>query len=474
MHVRSRIVAAAVTAGLLVASVAVVPSAEATGLPFTPDPVNSTATLTFYDAAGARVTSGSVSAAPFATYVASSADLRTGSDTKATLYGYLPKNGVDTGAWSGEQLTASTSYPVAAVGSVPTTLPVTTLGVGDITLAALLADFPNTAVDGYQGLYQLRLRTSGGSGGGVSTHYAEADILVTGTTWSQVYPNFLTATTTTIATSVASPITAGTPLTLTSTSTTGVAGSVTFTDGGTALAAAVAVDTTTGQATLTFSPTGGGHSFAADFAPSDGAHSGSSSAPLAFTVDKTTATAALTVPATARFGTGVNATISVSGSAGTPTGTVQVREGATVLASGTLVNGAVTLKLPASLAVKAHSLTAAYAGNSTYLAATSAAKPVTVLRAISTVTAKLSKVKIRRTVHGVLTVKVTAPGVVPTGTITVKWGSKKLVAKVLARGVAVLTLPLLAKGTYKLVALYSGSAFVLPRASAVVTLTVTA
>jgi hypothetical protein len=381
MHSRLRVIAASVATALLASSVALIAAvpAQATGVPFTPDPVNSTATLTFFDAAGAPVTGGTVTDAPFATYAASSADLRTGGDVKATLYGYTPKNGIAPGAWGGEQLTASTNFPVAAVGSVPTSLPVVTLGSGDLRLADLIADFPNTATDAFQGLYQLRLKTSGGVSGGTSAHYAEADILVTGTTWSIVYPAPLTASSTT-----------------------------------------------------------------------------------------------LSVAATSRYGTSAKATVTVTGATGTATGTVQVTEGAVVLGSAQLVNGSAVITLAKTLAVKAHSLTASYSGDSAYATSTSAAQRLTVVKAPATVTAKLSRAKIRRTVHGLVTVRVVAVGVAPTGTVTITWGSKRLVAKAVSRGVAVLKLPLLKKGRYKLVAHYSGSPFVLARASAVVTLTVTA
>ena len=55
----------------------------------------------------------------------------------------------------------------------------------DLTLANLVADLPNTAVDSYQGLYELRLKTSGPSQPPGAT-YQSVDILVSGTSWSVV------------------------------------------------------------------------------------------------------------------------------------------------------------------------------------------------------------------------------------------------------------------------------------------------
>jgi len=161
-------------------------SATSTVPPYEPDP-GSIGALTFYDASGSVVTGGSINDAPFAAYVQAGTPGRTG-DTKATLFGYLPKSGVPTGAFSGEQLTASTTYPnpsaPAALKASP--LPLVSLTSADETLATLISDFPNTATDAYQGLYQLRLKTSGvGQAAGVA--YDSADIQVTGSTWTLVY-----------------------------------------------------------------------------------------------------------------------------------------------------------------------------------------------------------------------------------------------------------------------------------------------
>ncbi len=72
--------------------------------------------LKFFNAAGVQITGGNISDAPFAAYVQSSVAGRAG-DTKATLYGYLPKSGVPYDGWSGELLTASPNYPNASAPS---------------------------------------------------------------------------------------------------------------------------------------------------------------------------------------------------------------------------------------------------------------------------------------------------------------------------------------------------------------------
>ncbi len=97
------------TAGLLAGSGG---AALAAAPPWEPDP-SSIGGLTFYDAAGNQITGGNINDAPFATYVQAGAAGRAG-DTKATLFGYLPKNGVAIGAWTGEALSGSPTYPNAS------------------------------------------------------------------------------------------------------------------------------------------------------------------------------------------------------------------------------------------------------------------------------------------------------------------------------------------------------------------------
>lgn len=261
--VGAAVAAVSVSAGLLVAMSG--PAGAVTPLPH--DPSYELGTVSFYDASGNRVTSGDVNATPFATYAVASSDDPITTNTKATLYGYLPVNGTAPGAWSGEALSASTTFPVAsAPGSVASAgphQPVVTQTANDLTLAQLMTDFPNNATDSYQGMYQLRVKTAGNS------KWWSADIQVTGTTWTQVYPVVNpTATSTSLATTPAQAY-VGQAVTLTATvSPSAAAGTVQFTDGGTALGAPVAVSN--GQAQLqTTALTEGSHTLAAAFTPTD-------------------------------------------------------------------------------------------------------------------------------------------------------------------------------------------------------------
>lgn len=155
-------------------------SAAVAAPPYEPDS-SAAGSIVFYDAAGAVLTQGSTST--LVSYAVGSATL-TATNNKASLYGYLPKAGQAPGAFSGELLSGPTTYPIAgapgAVGSSANPAVKTT--TGDVTFAQLAADFPNTASDAYKGLYQIRIKTS-------DAKYLATDIQITGSTWTQVYPD---------------------------------------------------------------------------------------------------------------------------------------------------------------------------------------------------------------------------------------------------------------------------------------------
>ncbi|MEY2424779.1 MAG: hypothetical protein QOI61_351 [Actinomycetota bacterium] len=192
--------------------------ARAAAPPYEPDP-HADGTLSFFNSSGQAVTGGNINDAPFAVYVQASTAGRSG-DTKATLFGYLPKNGVDTGAWSGEQMTLSVTYPDAtAPAPLNGSLPLVKMTANDTRIADLVVDFPNTATDEYKGLYQLRIKTSG-EGQPAGATYKAADIYVDGQTWTQVYPTPSVTTTTSTSTTTTSPSSTTTTSTTPSSTTT--------------------------------------------------------------------------------------------------------------------------------------------------------------------------------------------------------------------------------------------------------------
>jgi hypothetical protein len=174
-----------------------------------------------------------------------------------------------------------------------------------------------------------------------------------------------TATTTTLK--VSGTKKAGSELTLTATVAPKQAtGTVSFTDGGTEVATAAV---TNGKATATARLGAGTHSLVAVFTPDDPTYAGSSSEPVGVEVKASGSTTKITLSSNSgRYGSEVSATVTVTGQTALPTGTVEIRERGTVLATGELVAGegttaTVTIPLPRDLATGSHTLTAVYTGS---------------------------------------------------------------------------------------------------------------
>jgi hypothetical protein len=190
-----------------------------------------------------------------------------------------------------------------------------------------------------------------------------------------------TATTTTALTLPTGTITAGQSVKL-SAKVTGQTGStgtptgiVTFLSGSTTLGTGT-LDST-GTATFTTAALNATtYSLTASY-PGDTAFSGSVSAVQNLVVNALTPTVSLTAPATAVVGASVTLVTTVSGTGGTPTGTVTFKNGTTTIGTATLASGAASIST-SSLALGAHSITVAYSGDMTYASATSAASTVTI------------------------------------------------------------------------------------------------
>jgi hypothetical protein len=184
-----------------------------------------------------------------------------------------------------------------------------------------------------------------------------------------------------------------------------------------------------------------------------------------------------TVAATAKattYGTSAKVAVKVTGSGGTPTGTIKVTEGKTLIGSAKLASGKATVTAPKNLAVGSHTLTVAYSGDKAFKASTSTVK-AEVAKASSRTALSVSPSSPKHTQKATVTAKVTT--VKPAGSVVVKvtQAVKKTVVKngkkvtttttktivskkvaVSSKGEASLTLPKLAKGTYTVTATYSG------------------
>jgi hypothetical protein len=345
--------------------------------------------ITFYNAQGQVVTGGSITAAGLGAYaVASTADPQP-AHTKATVYMYTPVNGANPGTWSGQIMSASTNYPATAapapVGT--TTNPAETNGGADTSVASYVAAFPNTdtsATDGYAGLYDVRLKVTGGTGGAETTYWDTViSVNTTAGTWSVDFPDFTQATTTTLTATPPSPqTTPANPVTLNATVAPAAAGTVSFFAGTTQVGTAQTVTTTSGAASVTTTPPAGTTSYTAVFTPAVGsADIGSTSPALSYVVGTPADATATTLSETGgggAAGTPVNFTATVTDTthpATTPVGTVSFYDNGstTPLGSASSTTGTYTFTFTYA-AAGAHSVVAVFTpGNTTFAGSTSSA-----------------------------------------------------------------------------------------------------
>ncbi|WP_342728508.1 Ig-like domain repeat protein [Bradyrhizobium sp. B097] len=167
-------------------------------------------------------------------------------------------------------------------------------------------------------------------------------------------------------------------------------------------------------------------------------------------------------------GQSVTFTATVSGS-GSPTGTVQFKDGAANLGAVALAGGVATFTT-SSLATGSHTITAVYSGDSNNTASMSAALTQTVNQAVSTTTVTSSPNP--STPGQSVTFTATVTGASPTGTVQFKDGAANLGAVTLAGGVATFTTSSLATGGHSITAAYSGDANNTASTSAALTQTV--
>ena len=164
------------------------------------------------------------------------------------------------------------------------------------------------------------------------------------------------------------------------------------------------------------------------------------------------------------FGAASSVNVTVSGSAGTATGTVTLKEGATVIGSGPLDgSGHATIALPTTTTIGAHALTASYPGDTHYAAGSgnvtanvSAAPPTSVS---STTTASApKKVKFKKNFDVKATVTATGGA---TGTVQVLDGTKVIGTGTLANGAVTIHITKnLKSGKHTLTVKYLGSGVV--------------
>lgn len=188
MRIRPPKAAYALLGFLLVASVGTVAYAD-TGLdwfegdhPTVADPNRASTALKIYDAAGNVLTTGAVDE-PFGAFVAADDTVRSG-DAYGSLFLHIPDAGSAAGAWTGVQATGTTPFSA----SHPAALDGKPFAVSDNARAFTLTDFiggysASASTGDFKDVYELRLRTSSVQGG-VSERYASAFVKVTGSNWA--------------------------------------------------------------------------------------------------------------------------------------------------------------------------------------------------------------------------------------------------------------------------------------------------
>ena len=449
-------------------------SADETTVTVNPDKVATP--LKFYDAAGAEITTGTVAAKPFVPYASVAGELRP-ADTAASLFAYTANPGLVQGAWSGEQLTAANTYPVAAAPGVVGNNPAVKVAASARSLAEYIEAFPSTTSNpGFQDVYEIRLRT--GNAKGVGTSYASTYIKVSGASWSVVGspvdpPTSISTTTTSVVPATAATNTAfNVTATVTASDSSAPTGSVEILEGVNVLASGP-VSGTPGTATISVPGlTAGSHSLVARFVPTGTVYQTSSAAAKTVNVSNPAVSTTTTsvVPAAARYGTAFNVSATVTAADATaPTGTVQVLRGNVVLASKAVSGtpGTATVPVPGTRLLPGTSALVVkfVPAGSGYATSSAAPKNIAVAKAISTTTAKVVKSPLKKSKKPQVVVTIKANGVPkPTGVIKIYSGTKLLKTVTLtasSNGKITITLPKFSKAkTYKLTAKYAGSGVV--------------
>ena len=176
------------------------------------------------------------------------------------------------------------------------------------------------------------------------------------------------------------------------------------------------------------------------------------------------------------FGQLVTFTATVTGSRGTPTGTVQFRDNGTNLgAPVNLDSSGRAIYATSALSVGGHTITTVYSGDCNFAASTGILKQTVGRASTETVlTSSSNPSTYGQSVTFMASVSAVAPGAgTPSGTVTFKDGNKVLGTGNLVGGVATLTISFLSSGTHSIKAACGGSSAFKSSASAVLSQVVT-
>ena len=155
------------------------------------------------------------------------------------------------------------------------------------------------------------------------------------------------------------------------------------------------------------------------------------------------------------FGQSVTFTATVTGSGGTPSGTVTFKDGTTTLGTGTLSSGTATYTT-SGLALNSHSITAVYGGDTNFATSTSAVLTQTVNQnnSATAISSGTNPSTFGQSVT--FTATVTSSGGTPTGTVTFKDGVTTLGTVTLTGGVATYATSAQVLNGHNITAVYGG------------------
>jgi hypothetical protein len=172
----------------------------------------------------------------------------------------------------------------------------------------------------------------------------------------------------------------------------------------------------------------------------------------------TTSTVVAGTPNPATFGSSVTITATVSSLHGTPSGgTVTFKDGASTIGSGPVVAGVATMNTSA-LAVGIHSLTAQYSGTAGFSGSNSAASPLTINKATTSIVLGSSLNPAGNGASVTFTATISSPAGNPAGSIAFLDGATPLASVAISGGVATYTTSALAPGSHSITATFATNA----------------
>lgn len=399
--------------------------------------------------------------------------------------------------------TALTATPNPASAGATVTLTATVTSTGN---PAGTTESPTGSVSFYDGTALLGTQTLAAGSGDTATAVYTTSTLAAGATHSLtatyagtaalstststaislVVNAAAPAATSVVLTATPNPAAAGATVTLSAMITPSTAtGSITFLDGSTSIGTSAISN---GVATFTTSTLSAGttHTLTGSYAAT-ASYAASTSAPVALVVNAappaTTATVLTATPNPVAAGANVVLTASVTAASGTPTGNISFFDGSANIGTAVLTNGVASLTLNTLSAGTTHSLTAIYAGTSSFATSTSAPvalvvnAPVAVATTTS-LTATPNPAAAAATVTLTATVTSANTSEAPTGSVsfydgTTLLGSLTLAAATADTATAVYTTSTLAAGTtHNLTATFTGNSSFITSASAAVALVV--